>query len=1450
MQTSFVPIEAAIPEIELQNQLRQKEITLELMEALSGAGSWTFDFIQEKVFWSDNVFRICGYIPQSFEPTFEIAYGLVHPDDLARMQAAIQHTLETGAVYDIKKRLIRQDGEVITITSRGVPEFDDNGKIVRLVGTLQDITRRVKTEEALLDGIQRYNLTLEGAMEGLWEWDIASGTAFFSPRFKEMFGIEPNNSDDGIHFFERKIHPEDRDPVLKALVLHFKHNDPFFQEMRLRDIHGVYRHYLVRAQASWNESGRAVRMAGSVSDITDQKKENKLLQDAVNLASIGSWEIDIVQQKVFIPEATRQILELDEQFEIGLHNIMYFFPEGESRDSLTKQLMHILQNGAPFTDMELNLFTGKGNLKWMRITAQTEWDGANPVRLFGLIQNITEKKRADQQLVQLLDEKSAILESITDGFCTVNRDWVVTYWNRAAETISTLPRNLIVGFNLWYVYGDASESRFKVEYHRAMNDHIPVHFEEYFPMIEKWIEISAYPSEYGLSIYFKDITENKHLTNLLQLEQKVLELNIRRNSKIEDTITFCLKAMEQLHPGMHCTIQKVDQGQLLNWIDVSMPPAYIKQVNEIPIGPNMGSCGTAAFLKQKIIASDISTDPRWSNFKSIIEPFGLKACWSFPIFGSQEEVVGTLAMYFNKVKSPNKAENQTIERMRHILQVIIENKTIEQNLKRSNERYEHATRATSDAIWDWDLNTKILYWGSSYSKLFGPEQEPGKTALQTWMDRVHPDDRERVVSNIFEHIESQKDVWIDSYRLMKPNGSYAHVIDKGVVIRDDSGQPLRMIGALQDVTRQKMEERRMKLLESVIIHAQDAIMLMDYKDEHVSEAKIYYVNDSFSNISGYTRKEIIGKNPAIIAGTHSDQSDLQQAIEILKQGKSVELETICHRKYGEKFWAHINLIPIPANPGEPFYAIAFFRDISARKMAEAEKDTFYKILRSIHLHERLEDGLTEAAMHLTQFMDAKYAEVWSINFNHSALVYKAGWPLDSQYSAMAFSVNEKEVILGVGMVGTAIEKRNMVYWEYLLQKPFRRKFVAAALDLHYGLSIPVFFKDEIIAVFCVFDSNPIPKVYLESDLLDKISHQLGADIQKFKTDKEFSHFFTLTPDVMCILNDSSYFKKVNPALERILGFTEEEILGRPIQFFIHPEDKQEFDVSNLNTKDVLEFENRFVTKSGTVVWLEWKMVYMQSERLIFAVAKDISQKRLMDAEKKHLIEVLTNNNRELKQFSYITSHNLRAPLTNMLSVFDLLDMDHIANQETALLLDALKKSTYHLNQTLNDLIDILIVKGNTNLSIRPLQLSNTFIQVSNSIHHLIEESGARIETNFEKAPFVTFNSEYLESIFLNMLTNSIKYTKPGIPPEIKIYSYSDNTNIYLIFEDQGLGIDLEKVKDRIFGLYQKFHPHKDSKGIGLYLVHAQVTALGGSISVESKVMEGTRFSIRFKKLPE
>jgi signal transduction histidine kinase len=130
---------------------------------------------------------------------------------------------------------------------------------------------------------------------------------------------------------------------------------------------------------------------------------------------------------------------------------------------------------------------------------------------------------------------------------------------------------------------------------------------------------------------------------------------------------------------------------------------------------------------------------------------------------------------------------------------------------------------------------------------------------------------------------------------------------------------------------------------------------------------------------------------------------------------------------------------------------------------------------------------------------------------------------------------------------------------------------------------------------------------------------------------------------------------------------------------------------------------------------------------------------------------------------------------------------------------------------------------------------------------LIIQSFPEIDIDFGKLSVIRFNKPYLESIFSNLFTNAIKYRSPDRKLKISVRIKDVGTQYQMSFEDNGLGIDLDRYRDRIFGLYQRFHEHPESKGFGLYLIKSQIEALGGTIHIESKVNVGTKFKINFLK---
>ena len=347
----------------------------------------------------------------------------------------------------------------------------------------------------------------------------------------------------------------------------------------------------------------------------------------------------------------------------------------------------------------------------------------------------------------------------------------------------------------------------------------------------------------------------------------------------------------------------------------------------------------------------------------------------------------------------------------------------------------------------------------------------------------------------------------------------------------------------------------------------------------------------------------------------------------------------------------------------------------------------------------------------------------------------------------------------------------------------------------------------------------------------------------------FDNFFKISADFICIAGFDGYFKRVNPAVSKLLGYTEEELYAKPIHEFVYAPDLKitlETREQVYKNKPLLNFENRYVTKSGEIVWLSWTSMPVEGEKLIYAIAKNVTHKKRVEEQRNLLIANLTKINKELTVLSHKTSHDLKSPINNMLSVFSLIDDSKISDPETLELIDILKLTSENLKETLNNSIDHLIENANISTGVERINLRESLDEVLSSINSLILDSKAVINVDFSEVKNITFNKAYMKSIFLNLISNSIKYAVPHQAPIITITSTNTNGIDQLIFSDNGLGFDMDKVKEKIFGLYEKFHVNDDSNGIGLYLVYNHVTSLGGRIAVESKINEGATFTISFK----
>jgi len=240
----------------------------------------------------------------------------------------------------------------------------------------------------------------------------------------------------------------------------------------------------------------------------------------------------------------------------------------------------------------------------------------------------------------------------------------------------------------------------------------------------------------------------------------------------------------------------------------------------------------------------------------------------------------------------------------------------------------------------------------------------------------------------------------------------------------------------------------------------------------------------------------------------------------------------------------------------------------------------------------------------------------------------------------------------------------------------------------------------------------------------------------------------------------------------------------------------------------------------------------------------IVQMKVVQEQNRLLTENLTIHNQQLANFAHISSHNLRSPVANLNTLFAMYKEDQ-SEEDKNDILEKFERVILHLTNTLNDLCESLIISSDINKARELLSFEDILMKTMEILTGQVIETKAEITYDFSKAPHISYPHIYLESIFLNLLSNSIKYRSKERVPQIHFETDHVNGKIKLTAKDNGIGIDLEKHGDKLFGLHKVFHRNKDARGVGLYLTKTHVEAMGGSIMAESEVDKGITFELNF-----
>ena len=377
-------------------------------------------------------------------------------------------------------------------------------------------------------------------------------------------------------------------------------------------------------------------------------------------------------------------------------------------------------------------------------------------------------------------------------------------------------------------------------------------------------------------------------------------------------------------------------------------------------------------------------------------------------------------------------------------------------------------------------------------------------------------------------------------------------------------------------------------------------------------------------------------------------------------------------------------------------------------------------------------------------------------------------------------------------------------------------------------------------------------------LVTDVMQRKIAEREFYRREERFRVMFENNYDVIILLDEHLQTIYRSPSTLRVMGFTDEERIGRSYLELIHPDDIDS--IKRMQLKVLarpgvpIQINVRAKQAAGHYLWFEGVATNLLDNLLINAVVvnlRDVSERKMADdekriatVEKEKLLADLIQRNKDLEQFTYTISHNLRAPVANAIGLSNLLKQSDIDDETKEFVVNGLSTSIQNIDNVILDL-NHLIQSRKHNKEIKELVYFDKLLtDIQISISDLILKENVTIESDFTQAKSIFSIQSYLYSIIYNLILNSIKYRNPDVTPMIKVSTSVNAETLEICIADNGKGIDLEKNESKLFGLYTRFDTSVEGKGMGLYILKTQVDALNGTIDVESEINSGTLFRIK------
>lgn len=641
--------------------------------------------------------------------------------------------------------------------------------------------------------------------------------------------------------------------------------------------------------------------------------------------------------------------------------------------------------------------------------------------------------------------------------------------------------------------------------------------------------------------------------------------------------------------------------------------------------------------------------------------------------------------------------------------------------------------------------------------------------------------------------------------------------------------PSAVTGALE---QQRAKEEKRKVVE-------EQKRLLQVLQKSVNEIYIFnpdtllfeYFNDSALHKLGYTSEELRRLTPLHLMPSFTRPlfESILEGVQASEAPKTM-FESVYVRKNGTRYPVEVHLQLIDQEARRSFLLVVI--DITVRKEAEREKELAQHLSRIFSDDNSLEDNLRQALEEICRQYNLFVAEAWVTSIDGMYMQLAATYGLRE---ALPHAGEKSFFIRGEGIVGTAWRQKSAVFVPDILKDGiYQRKEFARANGFASVLAVPVTFRGEVIAVFTFYSKKRKASANDLVGLGPSLLAQLASDIRRKKAEEELNGFFRLSPDIIGIVGTDGYIKKINPSICAILGYEAEELMGQPYLAYVHPDDHEKMllELDRVRqSPDPLYFEIRLITRTGDTRWIAWTASPVVNASLVFAVGKDITQKKRAEEALLALNEELAAA--RLRQQQEITQAVLTAQeserqhigrelhdnINQVLSSARLyMDMCTVEGDNAAFL----QRATDIVNTAINE------IRALSHTLIPPSLANTGFGQAARDLLEAVELSGNLAIIATIDLPAETGLSGQLKLTLYRIIQEALhNITKYAQASRVELELRQLPGSLFLKIADNGVGFDTTQKPG----------------GVGLLNMRTRVSLFNGTLQLQSAPGQGCTLSI-------